>query len=65
MTKDEFLEKWRHELSGMILDAATSEHRGAALGLFAREIMKKVDRHLVAMHNDFTAVPIPPTKGKS
>lgn len=65
MSKEEFLDKWRHELSGMILEAATAEHKGAALGLFARDIMKKVDRQLVAMHNDFSIVPIPTTKGKS
>lgn len=54
MTQTEFLEKWKHEIGGMILDGATAEHKGAALGFFCREIMKKVDRTLVAMHNDLT-----------
>lgn len=55
LTREEFIEKWRHEVGGMILDGATLQATGAELGLFVRNILRKVDQRLGQMHHDLTA----------
>lgn len=52
MTTHEFVEKWRHEIGGIVLDAVTTQARGAELSLFCRTILRKIDNILVRMHED-------------
>lgn len=51
MDRAAFIDRWRHELSGMVLDGATTQRTGADLGLFARTIMQKIDARLGAMYD--------------
>ena len=51
ISQAEFVERFRHEIGGMVLDGATAGRSGAELGLFARQILKKVDIKLVEMWN--------------
>lgn len=43
MTREQFIEKWRHEFGGMILDAATAQRTGADLSVALRQVMRKID----------------------
>lgn len=60
MTRDAFIERYRHEIGGMILDAATAGLHGEALSVFTRNILRKVDAVLAKMHADFAT----PTNGQ-
>jgi hypothetical protein len=68
MTTDEhkaarmaFIERWRHELGGMVLDAMIPRD-GAHAAMFARQILTKHDR-LLGMAFD-SLVPPPSLNGK-
>lgn len=52
MTRQEFVEKWRHELAGMCLDAALAGRHEASLGLWARAMMQKLDKMLAQMYDE-------------
>jgi hypothetical protein len=56
-TRAEFIERWRHELAGAVLDGATTARTGADLALFARQILRKVDAQLNQMYLDLTNEP--------
>lgn len=43
------LDKYRHELAGMMLEAVTSHPTGAELGMYVRTIMKKIDTKIIDM----------------
>lgn len=51
MTREQFIDAWRHELAGFVLDGATANRTGADLGLFARTIMQKIDQRLGRMYD--------------
>lgn len=51
MTKQEFMEKFRHEWAGMVVDAATMGTSGAERALTLRFLMQKIDRHLSHMYD--------------
>ncbi len=57
MTRQQFVEAWRHELSGMILEGATARLEGAALGLYVRGILRKVDTVLGRQFDELAAKP--------
>lgn len=68
MNKQDFIDKWKHEIAGLILDGATSGRSGADLALWLRGVMKKVDARLGDMHDSLkpppAALPVKPeTKG--
>ena len=52
MTRQEFVERWKHQLAGMILDGATVARTGADLGLWCRSVMGKTDVLLARMYDD-------------
>lgn len=52
MTRQEFIERHRHEIGGMVLDAATAGLHGEALSVFVRGIMRKTDLLLGRMHDE-------------
>lgn len=59
MTRDALIQKYKHQLGGMVLDGLT--HRdNAAKSLWVAQIMVKVEAVLSAIHSDMTA----PTNGK-
>jgi hypothetical protein len=49
VTKDEFIDKFRHELGGMVMDAMTPRD-GAHAAAFVRQILRKVDNKLIEMY---------------
>ena len=52
MDAKEFTLKWRHEVEGWVLDAATTQRSGTALSLFLRQIRAKIENKLGAMYAD-------------
>ena len=65
MTRDEFIEKFRHEIGGMVLDAATSGRTGAELSVSCRYIMRRIDAVLAAAFDSLhpPVKPAPPANG--
>ncbi len=57
MSKEDFINRWRHELAGEILDACTVQRTGADLGLFVRRVMQKIDARLGQMWQEFQPKP--------
>lgn len=62
-----FVEKYRHELTGLICDAATVARSGVPLSIFLRGAMQRVDQKLGEMFNELKAepAPLPIQKGKA
>ena len=48
MSREEFIDKFRHEIGGMVLDAATAQRTGADLAMSIRFVMKRIDATLGA-----------------
>lgn len=61
MTTEEFVEAFRHEIDGWILDAAMEGRTGAELSVWLRNMRKKVEIKLTLMHQ--AAVEDKPLKG--
>lgn len=60
-SKQEFIERWKHDLGGMLLDASTVGAKGPALSLWVAGIMEKVERRLGQYYDDLAPVePIKP-----
>lgn len=59
MTRDEFIEKHRHELMGIITDAALLKPDGAMFARWLREQMRRMDVRLVAIYEEFNPPPKP------
>jgi hypothetical protein len=59
MTKEQFIERWRHEWGGMVVDAATNQRTGADLAMALRCLMQKIDKHLGRMYDDLKSPPVP------
>jgi hypothetical protein len=53
--RQEFIDAWKHEWAGMVLDALTAQRTGADLGLFARHLIRKVDERIGKMWDDLQA----------
>lgn len=62
MTRDAFVFKWRHEIGGLVLDAATAQRTGANLSVALREVMRRIDQMLATMHGELVPTPgqLPP-----
>lgn len=59
MTRQEFVELHRHQIAGLVLDAATAGRQGAELSVWLKLVMGKIDQQLGKMWNDLH----PPTNG--
>jgi hypothetical protein len=57
MTKDQFIEAWRHEISGIVVDASVTPRAGAPLAQWLRLMMKKTDKMLADMYDQLQPVP--------
>jgi hypothetical protein len=51
ISRQEFIDAYRHVFGGIVLDAATNQHRGEALSAWLRTVLSKVDALLGAMHD--------------
>lgn len=49
MTRTQFIDKYRHELAGLVCDAAMGDRHGAALAVFLRLSLKRTDTLLGQM----------------
>ncbi len=58
MTLEQFIEKHRHEVMGLIADAALAGRSGADLALWLRNTMKKVDSRLAAIYQELQPLPM-------
>ena len=56
MTQADFLDKWRHEIGGMVMDAMAPRD-GAHAALFVRQILKKVDAKLIEIWTAMNPAP--------
>jgi hypothetical protein len=63
MDRAAFIEKWRHEMAGLVLDGCAVHRTGAEFALFARQIMHKVDQRLGQMYDQLNPKPAAPTNG--
>jgi hypothetical protein len=45
-TRDEFIDRWKHDLGGMIAEALTARARDAALSLLIESLLEKVKARL-------------------
>lgn len=54
MTRQEFIEAWRHEIGGLILDAATRQSTGPELSLRLRHVLRHVDTLLGRIYADLS-----------
>jgi hypothetical protein len=54
MTREEFLGRYRHELAGIVLDAAMANRHGAELAVFCRSMMQRIDAKLGEMYVELT-----------
>jgi hypothetical protein len=67
MTKQEFIEKWRYELGGMVCDAATHDRKGSELAMWERRMFQKQDVILAKMYDELVpnaavaGLPVPAT----
>ncbi len=52
MTRQQFVEAYRHELGGMVLEGATAQPKGAELAMYVRGILRKVDAILGKQYDD-------------
>lgn len=60
MTQAEFVQRWKHQLLGIALDAAISRRTGAELALFLEHtVHAKVNAILAKMYEELTAKPEP------
>lgn len=54
MTREEFLEKYRHRISGLVLDAMFGDRaQGGELSLRMRTVLKQIDALIIEMYREF------------
>lgn len=59
MSKDDFVNEYRHKLGGMVLDAMTNNLHGRELSVRVRMILDDVDRILLEMFARLNNIPLP------
>ena len=60
--RQEFVDRWRHEISGPILDVLFRDAHGGELSMLVRQMMRKVDTALGRAYDDLAAE-MKPTNG--
>jgi hypothetical protein len=63
MTKQEFVDKWKHVLGGMVADAATRPSKGGELSMLLQGNFKKIEAYLSSMYDSLTR-PAPTVNGQ-
>ncbi len=56
-TREQFVQEYRHEIEGWMLDAAMTKRSGAELSIFLRSIRARIEAKLAAMHADLQPSP--------
>ena len=57
MTKDQFVERHRHKLGGMILDGLVCSAKGDELSMRIRSLLRGVDQLLAQMYSELCPEP--------
>jgi hypothetical protein len=60
MTRQEFIDRHKHELVGVVIDGMVAERKGGESALFVRTVMHRYDRLLGAIYDDFHTAAKPP-----
>ena len=55
MTRQQAIEKYKHEFAGFVLDAATAGRSGGELSLWLRTAVQRIDAKIGAMFDEITA----------
>lgn len=64
MTRKDFIDKYKHQLAGFVVDAATAGRSGAELALFLRGVMQRIDANLGVIYDDLCPPAPLPVNGK-
>ena len=66
MTRQQFIERHRHEIGGLVLDAATWGAHGSELSVRLRHVMRAIDAKLAEVYDDLVPPlePAAPAKEK-
>ena len=62
MTRIEFVERWKHQFAGIVLEAALTAANGEQRSIFLRSVFAKIERHLAQIHDELSAPA--PVKGR-
>lgn len=54
MTKQAFIDKYKHELAGLVADAAVTARSGAPLAEWLRRSMQQIDAKLGSIYDELT-----------
>ncbi len=63
LSREELVEKHRHEIGGYVMDALTCGLTGAPLATFLRGMMRKIDQRLNLIHADMVPA-VEPVAGR-
>jgi len=64
MSRQEFTDKWRHELCGLLADAFVSGERGAPLAAKMRQDFRRIDEILYQIYHELTTQQAPAPNGR-
>lgn len=65
MSREDFIEKYHHQIAGIVLDGATGRREGEAMSIWLRLVMAKVDAVLNKAYGELThenKIPAAPAK---
>jgi hypothetical protein len=66
-SKRAYVDRWKHVLGGIVLDAATVNRAGAELSLWIRTVLPRIDSILAQQHDGFfppQTLPVKPENGQ-
>lgn len=64
MTRQEIVDRFRHEISGAVLDALYREASGGELSILVRALLRTIDRAAGAAVDEAAKLPAPQTNGR-
>lgn len=64
MTRQEFIEKFRHQWDGIVLDACITHRTGAELSMWLRQMRGRIELGLGEMHDALVTPPEPKPNGQ-
>lgn len=65
MTKQQFIERYRYELGGIVMDAATHCRQSGELAIWTRRMFERHDRMLERMFDELCPAPLAGVKAPS
>jgi DNA-binding LytR/AlgR family response regulator len=62
VTRQEFIDKHKHEIAGFVMDAAVVQRSGAPLAQWLRKQMQAIDMKLALMYDELAVAEQAPAK---